>query len=51
MADLYNAEHLKEYCNWFQRRHPLKGDDDDNNFMNQRDIDDTPMDPYAPQNY
>jgi hypothetical protein len=21
MADLYNAEKLKEYCNWFYRRH------------------------------
>lgn len=21
MAELYNAERLKEYCNWFYRRH------------------------------
>jgi hypothetical protein len=21
MADMYNAERLKEYCNWFFRRH------------------------------
>jgi hypothetical protein len=21
MADIYNAERLKEYCNWFFRRH------------------------------
>jgi hypothetical protein len=21
MADIYNAERLKEYCNWFYRRH------------------------------
>lgn len=23
MAELYNAEHLREYCNWFARRHAL----------------------------
>lgn len=21
MADMYNAERLKEYCNWYYRRH------------------------------
>jgi len=23
-ADLYNAERLREYCNWFYRRHALQ---------------------------
>ena len=28
MADLYNAERLKEYCNWFYRRHCYQMDND-----------------------
>lgn len=26
MADMYNAERLKEYCNWFYRRHCFQMD-------------------------
>ena len=26
-AEMYNAERLKEYCNWFYRRHSFTNDD------------------------
>jgi hypothetical protein len=31
MAEIYNAERLKDYCNWFYRRHAscLKFNDDE----------------------
>lgn len=29
MAELYNAEKLKEYCNWFYRRHYSRMEVDD----------------------
>jgi len=28
MAEVYNADRLKEYCNWFFRRHSLSIDRD-----------------------